>query len=307
MSSAYPNGFAAGVTIRGVPLLSTNPGEVFWVNGSGVLAKGGVGGSNGNPGTYRQPFATIDYAVGKCTASRGDIIVVMPGHSEDIAAATSLVVDVIGVAIIGLGSGALRPDLNFSATGGIVTVSAADVTFYNLTLTADVSAVVVGVNVDANGFTMDNCEWNFNATGDDFLKGLDVDTVSDFVFTNNKVYSEEIAGGTSAIRLDTVTQYTIANNHFSGFWTTGVIFGETGASSGALIDNNLLYNADTAGGECIEINTADTGLCTRNLMGTLLDASPDQGLDPGSLLCNLNYVVNNINESGILNPPALST
>ena len=68
MSSNFPNGFANGVTIRGVPLTITNPGEVFWVNGSGVLAKGGVGGSNGNDGSYQRPFATIDYAVGKCTA-----------------------------------------------------------------------------------------------------------------------------------------------------------------------------------------------------------------------------------------------
>jgi len=40
MSSNFPNGFKGGVTIRGIPLQLLNPGEVFWVNNSGVLAKG---------------------------------------------------------------------------------------------------------------------------------------------------------------------------------------------------------------------------------------------------------------------------
>ena len=126
MSSNYPNGFANGVTIRGMPLLQVHPGEVFWVNNSGVLAKGGVGGSDGNDGSYRRPFATIDYAIGKCTASRGDIIAVMPGHEEDIDAAAGIALDVAGVAIIGLGSAALRPKITFSATASTMTVTAAN-------------------------------------------------------------------------------------------------------------------------------------------------------------------------------------
>jgi hypothetical protein len=118
--SNYPGGFAQGVVIKGIPLTVSNPGKVFWVNGTTVLAPGAVGGSNGNDGSYRRPFATIDYAVGKCTANRGDIIMVMPGHSETISSATSLVFDVAGVAVIGLGTGSLRPDLNFSNTAGSV-------------------------------------------------------------------------------------------------------------------------------------------------------------------------------------------
>ena len=159
--SNYPGGFPQGIVIKGIPLTVSNPGQVYWVNSTDVAAPGAKKGSNGNDGSYRKPFATIDYAVGRCTANRGDIIMVMPGHSESITAAASLVLDVAGVAVIGLGTGSLRPDLNFSSTAGSVEIDAADVTLYNLTLTADVSAVVVGVNVDANGFTMDSCEFRY--------------------------------------------------------------------------------------------------------------------------------------------------
>ena len=96
--SNYPNGFNQ-VTIRGLPLTQLHPGNVFWVNGSSVLPDKGIAGSNNNDGTYLRPFATIDYAIGRCTGSRGDIIAVMPGHTEDIAAAGGITLDVAGVAV----------------------------------------------------------------------------------------------------------------------------------------------------------------------------------------------------------------
>jgi len=72
-TSNYPNGFPNGVIIRGMPLQQAYSGQVFWVNNSSVLPPNGIAGSNGNKGTYLQPFATLDYAVGRCTAGRGDI------------------------------------------------------------------------------------------------------------------------------------------------------------------------------------------------------------------------------------------
>lgn len=308
MSSNYPNGFAAGVTIRGVPLLSTNPGEVFWVNGSGVLAKGGVGGSNGNDGSYRRPFATIDYAVGRCTANRGDIIVVMPGHSEDISAASSLDLDVAGVAVIGLGAGSLRPDLNFSATAGTVDIAAADVTLYNLTFTADVSAVVVGVNVDANGATIDNCEFKINATGDDFIMGVNADGFDDFTFSNNKYRAENnVAGAAQAIRLDESEFVTITGNTIIGEFSAACILGEGAVSTLGNISDNYLFNQDTTGGETIDLNVASTGIIFNNSLATLFTTAPETSFDPGSMLCNQNYCVNSIDESGTIVPPTIST
>ena len=305
--SNFPNGFRNGVVIKGLPLSVTNPGKVFWVNGSTALAPGGVGGSNSNDGTYQRPFATIDYAVGQCTANRGDIIMVMPGHSETISSATSLVLDVAGVAVIGLGSGSLRPDLNFSNTAGSVEIDAADVTLYNLTLTADVSAVVVGVNVDAAGATIDSCEFRYNATGDDFKTMIDVDAVADCVINNCTFHAEEAAGCEEAIRIDTATRAKITNCHFTGDFTDGAIIGEGAASTGIRISDNYIYNSDTTGGEVIDLNVACTGLIVNNRCGTLFPTAPETAFDPGSCLCLENYVANAIDESGIIVPTTLST
>ncbi len=64
--SNYPNGFASGLNVRGIPVLNTYGGDVYWVH-SGT-------GSNGNKGSFDRPFSTIDYAVGRCTADQGDIL-----------------------------------------------------------------------------------------------------------------------------------------------------------------------------------------------------------------------------------------
>ena len=95
-------------------------GSVFWVD-SGNSAASDSAGFGQNPDA---PFATIDYAIGKCTASAGDVIFVMPGHTENLTLATSCAVDVVGVSIIGLGSGTLMPTLSTTAAAGCVAISA---------------------------------------------------------------------------------------------------------------------------------------------------------------------------------------
>lgn len=152
--SNFPNGFANGVSIRGVPLNVAHPGKVFWVNNSTVLSEGGIGGSNGNDGTYLRPFSTLDYAIGKCSASRGDIIMIMPGHIEAVTA-TSIALDVAGVAIVGLGEGDLRPLFNCGVTTSTITVSAANCSIKNIVVKATVDSVVAGLTISGSGVTLD--------------------------------------------------------------------------------------------------------------------------------------------------------
>lgn len=110
----FPQGFASGMSVRGMPLLQMQPGNVFWVNNSSVLNANAKGGSNSNRGTYLAPFSTLQYALDSCRAGRGDIIFVGAGHAETIADATTLSLNKAGVAIVGLGSGSLRPTFTFT-------------------------------------------------------------------------------------------------------------------------------------------------------------------------------------------------
>src|SRR3972149_2755330 len=84
------------------------PGEVFFVH-SGTGTNGAGYGKNPDA-----PVATLDYAVGLCTADKGDVIFVMPGHAENIGSATACVLDVAGIKVIGCGYGTLRPTLSIT-------------------------------------------------------------------------------------------------------------------------------------------------------------------------------------------------
>ncbi|MDE2097568.1 MAG: hypothetical protein KGL39_10005 [Patescibacteria group bacterium] len=170
-ASNFPGGFS-NVTIRGVPLTQSHPGQVFWVgNSPASLLPGQIAASDGNPGTFNAPFATLQYAVSRCIDQRGDIIFLKPGHNEIISGATpnldggaitanNLSLYTAGVAIVGLGFGSLRPTFTFTAaaasillggTPASVTASIAAGTNV-LTVTAVGSGTLfVGQNIYATG------------------------------------------------------------------------------------------------------------------------------------------------------------
>lgn len=174
MGNKLQDGFAHGLTVRGIPLLQAYPGEVFWVNGSSVVPKDGIagvdgGGTNSRPGSgsYKRPFATIDYAIGRCTASRGDIIAVMPGYSQNITGAAGIALDVAGIAIVGLGAGNLRPQISFTETDSTFAVTAANTAVIGLDLISNKSDVVTLVTVSVNGLGTSFESCNFTETGTD--------------------------------------------------------------------------------------------------------------------------------------------
>jgi hypothetical protein len=164
--SNYPSGFANGLNVRGLPILNTYGGNVFWVD-SGA-------GSNGNKGTFDRPFATLDYAVGKCTASNGDVIFLKPGHAETIASAGALDLDVAGITIVGLGTGTSRPTFTFAtAISADMDVDAADITVINCLFVNGINNLTAPIDVNAANFAMIDCETRDNDTNfhcDDFIQ-----------------------------------------------------------------------------------------------------------------------------------------
>lgn len=111
----------------GLPALGT--GNTYFVDsGSGSdCAESKYGTSSSDP------YATLDYAIGKCTANNGDTIILMPGHAEDVESASAITCDVAGVTILGLGHGADRPTFTFKTlVGASIVVSAASVKIVNV-------------------------------------------------------------------------------------------------------------------------------------------------------------------------------
>jgi hypothetical protein len=179
-------------------------------------------------------------------------------------------------------------------------MDAANCRLSNIVLITSITAVVVGINVDANDVILDNLEMNWDATGDDWVTMIDADAVSRTVIEDCQFVGEAAAGWTTGIRLDTVPHAIVRRCNFTGQWTTAAIVGEGAASVNVLIDSNTIYSSDTgAGGNSIGFTVANTGLISNNMIGTLFASNVTTIVDPGSCLCVGNQVTNAINEFGI--------
>lgn len=196
----YPGGFAAGITIRGLPIAVTHPGKVFWVgNASSSISDRQIGASDNNPGTFDKPFSTLAGGFSACVADRGDVIMVKPGHAETVSSAGFMSFNKNGVAVIGLGVGSKRPTFTWSLATSTILVAANNVSIQNFlclggaATTFVATAFTAASAVVATDFTIDNCEFRDVDATHGFVScfvqgGSTANAVDGLTFTNNKVF-----------------------------------------------------------------------------------------------------------------------
>ena len=299
MSQANPKD---GILLAGVPLSVTNPGKVFWVNNSGVLPKNGVTGTDASSrGTYLRPFATTDYAVGKCTASRGDVIMLMPGHAETVSSANAIDVDVVGVAVVGLGAGSLIPKISSSAAAGNLGLGAASTALYNINFEANFADVTNLVIIKHNDCGIFNCKFTeagTNLNHKNCIKvnsGINRSTVDSCTFVGN-----DAANDNCIMYAGSHVDSVITNNRFAFYTaqTTGEAQVEvTTDINNLFLAHNHFYSATAAVDNAFVTlaGTGNTGWAAHNyLKGVDTDATAANILgsfDVTGLGCFENYAV----------------
>lgn len=272
--SNYPNGFLQGVTIRNVPILQTNPGKVFWVNNSGVSAPGGVGGSNSNDGTYTRPLSTINGALDKVVANRGDIICVAPGHSETVETDGGIALDVAGVAILGFGTGSLRPKIVLgTAAAAAVTVTAANMTLHNFVFEASFADVTNAIDVTAANFTASQLHFQEEGADLNFVDYIVASSTTDnnadgLTVVNCTGYGIDAAiNSPILINADleglVVESCRFVTDHANALAMIQVATGKD--LTNAWVADNMYMTLKTAGDILIDNDTtANSGMCVRN-------------------------------------------
>jgi hypothetical protein len=180
--SNFPGGFANGLSVRGMPLMQMQPGQVFYLGNGPALIQGARGGSDGNRGTFLSPYATLQGALNSASSGsgnlssnqgiqdgRGDIIFILPGHRETITSATALSLNQAGVAIIGLGAGLLRPTFVLStATTATINVLAAGMSIQNCLFLANfagIASVFTAANASFTAVIAGNLMTTSSVTG----------------------------------------------------------------------------------------------------------------------------------------------
>jgi hypothetical protein len=294
--SNFPSGFAYGVNIRGVPLLNAYSGDTFWVDSNG--------GSDQNKGTFDRPFATIDFAVGKCTANNGDLIMVKAGHSEDPT--TSIALDVAGVSVIGLGTGGDRPTITYGAAGATTAMSAASCRIQGLRFDLGTVAATVtnAINITADSCQVVDCETVPHATSQ--FTNLLTATDAQFVeIIGNRFKGLHTASGTSGVVVDGCDDLVIVGNCIDGHFTEHALDNTTPASCDEILRATILYNyirnwSATAGDLCVEMDANATGVMAYNMLaGGLALAS---NVDFGNMMMVENYLTDAVDVHAVVMP-----
>lgn len=315
MITSYPNGFAGGLVLQETPLTLPHPGQVFWVNNSSTLAPGGVGGSNGNPGTYKKPFQTIDYAIGRCAANRGDVIYVMPNHSEAVATSGAIAFDVAGVTVIGLGSGSNQAQIRFTAAAGAVTVSAANVTWKNLRLTAAFADVTEAISIAATGdnFRSIGCIYDEEETNENYVIVFGVaDGANGLQFIDNVYMAGDAENDSFFVGAGTCDKVLFQGNFFmhnvAQTSLIAILRSATAMTNCRLIGNTFVTTESVLAASCVVFSgTTNTGFAIWNTVcakdSDASAANATSAFDITGMLAGPNYVADTVDQNGVVFAP----
>lgn len=116
-------------------------------------------------------YTTIDAAYNNCVAARGDVIFVLPGHTETFSTATALIMDTAGISIIGLGYGSMRPTITLDTLATAkVPVSAVNNVIRNCIFVANFADIATCfLLTTAGGFEVTDCEFRDTDATHNFL------------------------------------------------------------------------------------------------------------------------------------------
>lgn len=259
--------------------VANTTGNVWYVHSeTGVDGVGAAGKSS------LRPFATLDFAIGMCTANNNDFIIVMAGHEEELDAANGWDADVAGITILGLGYGTDMPTFTFTATDSTVAIGAADVSVYNLRFLPGISAVVIGIAVEADGTDALLSDLVFpeaTITAYEFVDGIDLEAlVAGLTVQNTTYFNADLTGAAHFIEMGNGvnTDIKLLNNYVYGEFSVSAVWSND-------VDLEILikggtYTNLTNGEHAIEFTGAATGqiidvLTRTNAQGT--------AVDPGSM------------------------
>ena len=219
-------------------------------------------------------FATIDDAVGACDANAGDIILVMPGHTETVTAAGGLSLDVAGITIVGLGTGSLRPTVNFTTVvGADMNVDAANITIKNILFTGGKDALTGPIDINAADCKLIDIETR-DVTGQatDFIV---TDANADRLLIDGWVHrGASAAGADTAISIVGGDDITIKNFNIYGNFAVAAIENVTTAAVRINIGGGNGWNyiwTENAADVAVKLVATATGFVGPNIAARLQD------------------------------------
>jgi hypothetical protein len=247
---------------------SSTDGDVFYVD-SAVASSGGT--------SWATAVGTLDAAIALCGTNHDDLVLVAPGHAENLSGADGVDVDIAGVTIIGLGQGDNRPTFTYTNAAGEFVIGADNVVVKNLRFTASVTAITTAINVESGStdYVIEDCFFDVDIDGtDEFSDCITISTAScDGGIIRNNFFDSGVksnAGPQSWINIVDGNDIQIIGNTMYGDCASACIQTETTDAYNLTIKDNLLVNGIIGGTaglntvECIELTAATSGMIIDN-------------------------------------------
>lgn len=255
--------FPHGVSSHGAPVIDIG---IFSPFGAVYFTDSGHGNKNDNNAATRPdaPTATIDAAHDKATASQGDVVMVAAGHAEDIASVTSLVLDLTGVTVIGLGRGPDRPTLTMTATDAEIIVSAAGAALVNFLIVvteAGTIDVVVALTASAEVLLKD-LEFRQTAADAEFVDTIILASGADRAHLEGLIFDSVTNGGAqqSCVNIPSALEgVQITDFYANGAFVSGAIQNETAGMLNARLRNITVRQLHASQDACIAMHADATG------------------------------------------------
>ena len=282
--------------------IEQHPNNVWFVDANHAA----VGSTEGYGHHPDKPLASLALAYSLDILEAGDVVYAMPGHAENLAAADAIAADIAGITVIGIGSGTLIPTLTATVAAGEIEVSAANIKFKHLRLTAGFTGgctAAFDIAAGGDGFELEDIQFRDTSATKEWLIHVKIATT----VTDGKIHKcsmNGLIGGdmtNSILFAGSSTDVVIEGNDFYVDSSDDVIDHLAAAGVNLQVTRNRIYNADAAvAGYCFRAHSSTTGFVTDNRFGyDKVDA--EMGLAAGMFWAE-NYATNTIAQSGLLDP-----
>jgi hypothetical protein len=167
-------------------------------------------------------YTTLNQALGQCRSGKNDIVLVLPGHTENISSADQMSNLVAGTQIIGLGAGGSRPTFTWTAATSSFLLDVANVRLSNLILNMDpgtgTTTVAAPMTISAAGCQIAGCKIRMGTDANSKVTiGITTTAAADDLVINGcEIYGATAAECTTMIQFVGADRLQFNNNTVSG-------------------------------------------------------------------------------------------
>jgi hypothetical protein len=267
--------------------------------------------------TENNRVATLNAALARCRANKGDTIFALPGYSENVTTADFATSLVAGTNLIGLAppNSGLTPLFTYTDPAASILLDVANVTIRGFKFAPGVDAIANYLNVTGSGCRISDCYFfnGLSSAGDVDVPIIVGNSASDLMIDGNTMLHIGNAVQTNLILVSgtSVNGLEIANNFLYGSCATTGLVNITGTGAAIRIHDNVLHQVTATTPIGIRhTDTALTGVIYNNLIAfttdvTVLTAAISAvGVATANIRCMNNFACDEDSLGGVLVPTA---